>query len=90
MPEDRGNGDSGDKIFRTCVDHPCDVALKEHIMSTHKSSIESFLQEVTWLAVDKDLLWDVYKAGISYKERIGIPVSGPSIDRRAFQYTSYV
>ena len=76
--------------FRTVVDHPCDQRLKEHIMSEHRSCILARAKSITWLPVDSSLLWDIYKGALSFREREGIPAAGPSVDRRAFQYTSYV
>ena len=79
-----------EETFRRAVDHPCDQRLREHIMSEHRSCLSDRATPIHWLPSDDSLLWDIYKAALSFRERECIPVAGPSIDRRAFQYTSYV
>ena len=76
--------------FRRAVDHPCDQRLKAHIMSEHRSCLFDRAKPIHWLVPDDSLLWDIYKAALSFRERECVPVAGPSIGRRAFQHTSYV
>ena len=61
-----------------------------NIMSEHRSCLSDRTTPIRLLPLSDSLLWDIYKAALSIRERECIPVAGPSIDRRAFQYTSYV
>ena len=66
------------------------MALKEHIYAQHQDVLFSLSASASEFLPHKDYIWDIYKAGLSVKERESIPIVGPAVDRRAFQRTSYV
>ena len=65
-------------------EHPWDRHLREHVLQTHQQEL---LDTVGGL--DEDY-WDLYKQALAMKERQCIPVTGVSVDRRAFEYTLQV
>ena len=92
MPEDRGddNTPAVEQTFRHDEEHPCDQLLRKHVLEAHHSEIGNLVQPIfenrNWALH----IWDIYKEALGVKERLTTPIAGPSVDRRVFQYTSYV
>ena len=90
LPKDAGqevNNAEVEAPFRDWADHPCDVLLRQHIVSQHSDQIA---KRCIGIPQPETLVWDVYKAGIAYWQRQQIPTSGPLLDRRLFQRLAYV
>ena len=92
MPEDRGDDNTGavDHAFRQDAEHPCDQKLRQHILGVHRAAITQLIQPIFASGSFSQHIWDIYKEALSVKERMTTPIAGPSVDRRVFQYTSYV
>ena len=69
---------------RGCSEHPWGRRLREHVLQTHQQELLDIVGDL-----DQDY-WDLYKQALAMKERQCIPVTGVSVDRRAFEYTLQV
>ena len=92
MPEDRGddNTPAVEQTFRHHEEHPCDQLLRKHILEVHSSEITNLIQPIFENSSFALHIWDIYKEALGVRERMTTPIAGPSVDRRVFQYTSYV
>ena len=88
---------SAEKI-RQFQEHPWDRELREHVLTSHRNRlIESLgpaakcnrMEQANERQVN-ELLYDVYLQALAVREREGIPVHGPSIQRRIIEYTQQV
>jgi len=76
---------------RADVNHPWDTLLEWHIRKAHAEDISAVVAASFEQKTPKeDRLWDVYNEAIAVRERETFPVSGCSVDRRAFEYTQQV
>ena len=94
VPEDRGDDNTGDvnDAFRQDAEHPCDQKLRQHILGVHRAAITQLIQPIfeSGNLSFSQQIWDIYKEALSVRERMTIPIAGPSVDRRVFQSTRYV
>ena len=65
-------------------EHPWDRRLRDHVLQKHQQQLLDAIDDP-----DEDY-WDLYKQALAIKERQCIPVTGVSVDRRAFEYTLQV
>ena len=85
-----GGKSFSEKALREDPEHPWDQQLRQHVWSMHANVIESMGDSVFKKAATVSQIWDVYKLALSVKEQNGIPIAGPSVDRRVFQYISQI
>ena len=85
---------SGRKSCRTAyeddAEHPWDQELRTHVLEVHGADIRALMQDKVTARYTRFPEWDVYREALSVKERSTIPVIGPSVDRRACEYTAHV
>ena len=72
------------------ADHPYDQILRRHVQDMHSDEIVSVSNTFLCQEKAKANIWDLYKGALSYQERLRIPVSGKSIDRRTFAHLAHV
>ena len=85
---------SGRKSCRSMYEddgeHPWDQELRTHVLEVHGADIRRAMLGKVTPYFTRFPEWDVYKEALSVKERGTIPIIGPSVDRRACEYTSHV
>ena len=86
----KGGGETTDKCYRDDCEHPWDQQLREHVLAEHRGELLEDAASLEDYRSAGDILWDLYKAALSIKERQQIPIVGPSVDHRAFEHTSHV
>ena len=81
-----GGGTVTECARRDDSEHPWDQELREHVLKEHNNH---FLELDTNGFEDDEIQarrWDLYKEAVAVVERNGIPVVGPSVDRRANEH----
>lgn len=64
--------------------------LRKHILAVHSAEIIKLTKPIFESSSLALHIWDIYKQALGVRERMTTPIAGPSVDRRVFQYTSYV
>ena len=72
-----------EQAFRDYPEHPWDQELRTHVLDAHADGIAEAGKGIEAEMTTEHVLWDVYREAIAVIERRGIPVVGPSVDRRA-------
>ena len=71
-------------------EHPWDQELRNHVSSVHGSMIRNVVGEIIESQKACEHEWDIYKEALAVQERCSIPVAGPSVERRVFEYMAHV
>ena len=78
-----GGGLVEEEACRDDPEHPWDQELREHVLTQHTDAVSAVVGELLAPLDLEDKRWDLYKEAIAVLERRGVPVVGPSVDRRA-------
>ena len=79
----QGGADLENFDFYKDPEHPWGQELRDHICEQHGEMIRQICEDIF---PDEDVTqhqWDFYKEAIAVIERSGIPIVGPSVDRRS-------
>ena len=77
-------------VQQRTIEHPCDVALRTHILDEHEDAIVEVLLDCQLDQVNDEEVWAVYRQALAVQERQDFPTVGPQVDRGAFEYTMRV
>ena len=72
------------------AEHPWDQELRGHILETHGEEIQRLASTILEMKALRGMEWDLYKEALAVKERLGVPIVGPSVDRRAMEHLTQV
>ena len=80
------SGVSCSLAYEDDCEHPWDQELRTHISLVHGSMIRKVVKEIMEPERVCECEWDIYKEALAVQERSSIPVAGPSVERRVFEY----
>ena len=63
-------------------EHPWDQELRTHALSAHGSMLTRAAEKILGVRAAESSTWDLYKEALSVRERLHVPITGPSVERR--------
>jgi len=82
--------ESSKAAYEDDPEHPWDQELRTHVLSEHSSTLTRITERILGEQEDIFSLWDLYKEALSVQERLHVPITGPSVERRTTELAAHV